>query len=83
MTITGWIQILLFFAVLILLVKPLGSYMAKVLEGKKTFLTPVLGVLERGIYRICGIDGSDEMDWKTYTLAFLLFSLVGIVFLYL
>lgn len=83
MTITGWIQILLFFAVLILLVKPLGSYMAKVLEGKKTFLTPVLGVLERGLYRICGIDASDEMDWKTYTLAFLLFSFVGIIILYL
>jgi hypothetical protein len=48
MTISGWIQILLFFAVLILLVKPLGGYMAKVLEGEKTFLTPVLGGVDRG-----------------------------------
>lgn len=83
MTIIGWIQIVLFFAALLVLVKPLGGYMARVLEGEKTFLTPVFSPLERFIYRLCGVNIQDEMGWKTYTLALLLFSFVGIVFLYL
>jgi potassium-transporting ATPase potassium-binding subunit len=83
MTTTGWLQILFYFAILILLVKPVGGYMAKVFQGERNFLTPVLSPIERFFYRLAGIDPQAEMDWKVYSIALLLFSMVGIVFLYL
>ncbi len=79
----GWLQILLYFIVLVLLVKPLGLFMAKVYQGERTFLTPVVAPLERWIYHLAGIRPEEEMDWKTYAVAVLLFSAVGFVFLYL
>jgi potassium-transporting ATPase potassium-binding subunit len=83
MTIFGWLQLVFFIVVLMLLVKPLGLFMAKVYQGKKTFLTPIIAPVERLAYRLAGIHPEEEMDWKIYTTAVLLFSLVGFVFLYL
>jgi K+-transporting ATPase ATPase A chain len=83
MTLNGWLQIIVYFVVLVLLVKPLGLYMAKVYQGERTFMSPILAPLERLFYRLAGVDPADEMDWKIYTVAVLLFSVVGIVFLYL
>jgi K+-transporting ATPase ATPase A chain len=77
-----WLQIGLYLIVLLLLVKPLGSFMARVYEGERTFLSPVLGPVERLIYRITGVKPQEEMDWKTYAFAMLLFSLVGLITLY-
>jgi len=83
MTLNGWIQIVVFLVVLVLLVKPLGSYMAKVYQGERTFLSPVIGPLERLAYRLAGIHPDEEMDWKVYAATVLLFSVVGLIFLYL
>jgi K+-transporting ATPase ATPase A chain len=77
-----WLQIGLYLIVLLLLVKPLGSFMARVYEGERTFLSPVLGPVERFIYRLIGVKPQEEMDWKTYAFAMLLFSLVGLITLY-
>ena len=59
-----WLQIGLYLAVLLLLVKPLGSYMAHVLQGEHTFLTPVFGPVERLVYRMLGMRSDEEMNWK-------------------
>ncbi len=83
MTLAGWLQIVVYFAVLIALVKPLGGYMARVYQGEKTFLSPVVAPVERLIYRLMGIDSEEEMDWKVYAVAMLIFNLIGFVFLYL
>ncbi len=82
MTITGWLQALVFFAIVLALTKPLGLYFARVFEGERTWLSPVVEPLERLIYRICGIDPAHEMPWYAYALAVLAFSLVGFVYLY-
>ncbi|HQY32112.1 MAG TPA: potassium-transporting ATPase subunit KdpA, partial [Thermomicrobiales bacterium] len=72
-----------FFCLLILLItKPLGIYITNIYAGKRTLLTPVLGPVERRIYRITGIDDSQEMRWTTYTVALLLFSLVSMLITY-
>lgn len=83
MTFYGWLQIIVFFVVLILLVKPLGLYMARVYQGERTFLTPAFAPIEQLLYHLAGISPEDEMDWKGYALVVLLFSLIGFVFLYL
>ncbi|MBS0470370.1 MAG: potassium-transporting ATPase subunit KdpA [Proteobacteria bacterium] len=82
MTINGWIQIAVYFALILACVKPLGLFMAKVFEGERTLLTPVLLPVERAIYRVCGVDERQEQHWTTYTIAMLLFSIVGFVTLY-
>ncbi|MBI5033831.1 MAG: potassium-transporting ATPase subunit KdpA [Chloroflexi bacterium] len=82
MTPSGFIQIGLYLVVLALLVKPLGSYMARVYEGQSTPLDRVLGPVERLSYRLFGIRPEEEMDWKIYTVAVLLFSVIGAVTLY-
>jgi K+-transporting ATPase ATPase A chain len=73
----------LYLLVLLLLVKPLGAYMARVYQGERTFLSPVLQPVERFIYRLARVRDDEEMDWKTYAIAFLLFNFVGILLLYL
>ena len=77
MTLGGSVQILIFFVLLILAVKPLGGYMARVYSGDRTFLSPVLGSLENRFYRISGVQPDKEMNWKTYGLAVLAISIVG------
>jgi potassium-transporting ATPase potassium-binding subunit len=84
MTTNGLLQILLFIVILVALAKPLGSYMARVYEGRSLWgLDRVLGPVERLIYRVCGVRPEEEMDWKVYTLAVLLFSAAGMLVLYL
>src|SRR5262245_10048279 len=82
MTPTGILQLIVYMAVLIALSKPLGDYMARVYEGKATLAGKVLGPVERLVYRACGIDAGQEMTWKTYAIAMLLFNLAGIVVVY-
>src|SRR5690349_10393075 len=82
MTVSGWLQIALFAALIILIVKPLGSYMTRVFNGERTFLSPVLAPVERGIYWLCGVDGKREQSWVVYAVAMLLFSLAGFLTLY-
>jgi len=82
MTLNGILQISIFLAVLILLVKPLGGYMARVYQGERTFLERVLAPLERLIYRWSGISPDQEMDWKEYAVAMLLFNFLGILAVY-
>ncbi len=82
MTVIGWFQILLFFAVVLALTKPFGTFMFNVFEGRKTILTPVFRPVERIIYKIGGVDEAEEMPWTTYTAAMLLFSVVTLVITY-
>lgn len=82
MTIIGWAQILLYFIALLLMVKPLGGYMALVYQGEHNFLSPVIAPIERRIYRICGVNPDEEMTWKVYVFALLLFNLFGILLLF-
>jgi K+-transporting ATPase ATPase A chain len=82
MTIFAWLELVLFFGVLLLLTKPLGSYMAKVFEGQKTFLHGVLGGIERSTYRALGVDPEEDMKWTTYSIAMLMFSLASLLFTY-
>jgi len=77
------VQIILYFGVLLLLAKPLGVYMARVYEGQPSGLDRVVGPVERLFYRICGIKPDEEMSWKKYAGAVLLFSAAGLFFLYL
>jgi K+-transporting ATPase ATPase A chain len=79
---TDWLQIILYVAVLLLLVRPLGSYMAKVFQGEHTFLSRFIGPVERLVYRILGIKPDEEMSWKTYAVALMLFTILGLVSLY-
>src|SRR5208283_4350303 len=82
MNFADWLQIALYIVVLLLLVKPLGSYMARVFQGERTFMTPIVGPVERLVYRLLGVRTDEEMNWKQYAIALLLFTLVGIISLY-
>ncbi|GJD95685.1 potassium-transporting ATPase subunit KdpA [Methylobacterium iners] len=82
MTGIGWIQIALFCAVVLALVRPLGLYMTRVFAGERTLLSPVLAPLERGLYRLAGIDARHEQTWLGYGLAMLVFHALGFLLLY-
>jgi K+-transporting ATPase ATPase A chain len=82
MTLVGWLQISLLFLAVLLAIKPLGLYMARVFSGEGTFLSPVLGRVERDLYRVSGINPHKEQSWLGYTLAMLAFSLAGFLTLY-
>ena len=77
-----WQQTLFFFALLLLLIKPLGNFMAKVYQGERTLLSPLLGPCEDLTYRLCGVNKDEEMDWQRYAVALLLFNLVGFMALF-
>jgi K+-transporting ATPase ATPase A chain len=79
----NYLQIGIYFIVLILLVKPLGLYMARVYQGESTFLDRPIRPLERMCYRLVGVNPQDEMDWKTYTIALLVFSAFSVLVVYL
>ncbi len=83
MTILGWLQILSFCGIIVLLVRPLGGYMTRVFNGESTWLQPVLRPIERGLYRVAGTREDEEQNWVTYAVALLLFNLAGFVVLYL
>ncbi|OGR35137.1 MAG: potassium-transporting ATPase subunit KdpA [Desulfovibrionales bacterium GWA2_65_9] len=76
------LTVAVYLLVLLGLAWPLGIYMAAVLEGRPGFLGRVLGPLERLLYRLCGVDPQQEMDWKSYALAMFLFSMAGFLVLY-
>src|ERR1700742_3790243 len=78
MTVNGWLQIALFFGLLVLTVKPVGRYMTAVFEGRVRFLRPI----ERAIYAIWGVDPDEEQHWVVYGVAMLAFSIAGFVSLY-
>jgi K+-transporting ATPase ATPase A chain len=82
MTLVGWLQISLLFLAVLLVIKPLGLYMARVFSGERTFLSLVLGRVERDLYRVSGINPEKEQSWLGYTLAVLTFSLAGFLALY-
>src|SRR5258705_13935302 len=82
MAIIGWIQVLLYCAIVVALVKPLGWYMTRVFNGEKTFLSPVLRPLEAALYWAGGVDERREQHWLSYTVAMLLFHVGGFPLLY-
>jgi K+-transporting ATPase ATPase A chain len=82
MTVIGWIQILLYCAIVVALVKPLGWYMTRVFNGERTFMSPVLRPVEAALYRIGGVDEKREQHWLTYTVAMLLFHVGGFLIIY-
>jgi K+-transporting ATPase ATPase A chain len=83
MTANGWFQIVVFLALVFLVTKPLGVYMAKVFSREKTFIDPVLRPIERLLYRVTAVDEDHEMRWTEYAVAMLLFSMVSMILLYL
>jgi K+-transporting ATPase ATPase A chain len=83
MTLSGLLQLGIYFLVLLAVTKPLGVFMTRVFTGEKTFLGGVIGPLERLVYRLCRIDAEAEQHWTTYTAAMLMFSVVSLLVLYL
>jgi K+-transporting ATPase ATPase A chain len=83
MTLIGWVQIALVLSLVFLTAVPLGSFIATVVQGGRTFLSPVLGPVERGFYRLAGVDETREMTWKTYAIALIVLQAVHFVLLYL
>jgi len=79
----AWIQNLLYIALLLGLAFPLGRFMAKVLEGEHTFLHPILGPLERGLYRLMGVHPEEDMGWKAYGWSITLIKLLGLAAVFL
>ena len=69
-----WVQTISFFILLLLLLKPVGMFMAQVYQGERTFLSPLLIPCEKLIYRICGVNAEEEMDWRRYAIAMVLFN---------
>ena len=82
MTVIGWIQILLYCAIIAALVVPLGAYMTRVFNGERTFLSPVLRPVEAGLYWLGGVDERREQHWLTYTVSMLFFHVGGFLILY-
>ena len=78
MTLNGWLQFFVYFIVLLLCMRPLGIYMTGVYSGKYNFLSP----LENLLYRVSGIHRDEEMNWREYTVAMLLFSFVSLLLTY-
>ena len=83
MTMQGWLQIAVFFLLIVACAKPLGTYIAAVMEGRPHFLSKVLRPFERLLYRLCGVDEAKEQTWLTYAGSLLAFSLVSGLLLYL
>src|SRR5262245_44810635 len=83
MTLNGWLQILVFFLIILLITKPLGIFMAHVFNREKTFLDPALRPIERLIYKLTRVDEKQEMHWTEYAVTMLLFSGVSMLLLYL
>jgi K+-transporting ATPase ATPase A chain len=82
MTANGWLQFALFSLILLATVRPVGVYLARVLEGERTWLDPVLRPFERLIYRLSGVNAAEEMNWRQYAFAVLGFSAVSMLMTY-
>jgi K+-transporting ATPase ATPase A chain len=83
MSANGWLQFALFCVVLLASVRPVGAYLARVLEGERTWLSPLLRPFERLIYKLCGVNADEEMNWREYAFAVLGFSAVSLLATYL
>src|SRR3984885_10369859 len=79
MTLNGWMQFAVYFVVLLVCMRPLGIYMARVFKGEYRFLA----FIEKPIYRLCGVEDGEEMTWQTYAVAMLIFSFVSLVLTYI
>ena len=77
------LQIILYLVILVLLAKPLGAFMARVINGERNILSPVMAPVERFTYRMLGTKSDEEMNWKQYAIAVVLFALLGVVTLYI
>ncbi len=82
MTANGWLQIAVFFLLVLALTKPLGVFMTRVFNRERTFMDPVLRPMERLLYRVTGVNEEREMGWKEYAASMLLFSGVSMLLLY-
>jgi K+-transporting ATPase ATPase A chain len=83
MSVNGWLQIAMYFIILLLLTKPFGIYMYRVFTGERTFMHPIVRPIERLLYRLMGVDENGEQTWVTYAVAVLIFSLIGVLVTYL
>src|SRR5271166_5134228 len=82
MSVNGWLQFAIYSVILLATVRPVGTYLTRVLEGERTWLDPVLRPFERIIYKLCGIHADKEMNWREYTFAMLGFSAASLVLTY-
>jgi K+-transporting ATPase ATPase A chain len=82
MTFNGWLQILIFCGIVLVLVKPLGGYLTRVFAGERTYLSIVLGPVERSLYRIAGTSEREDQHWTSYAFSLLMFNLLGVAMLY-
>ena len=82
MTLNGWLQILLFMAIIVAIARPIGVFMSRVFNGERTFMHPILHPIERFIYRLTRVDPNREMRWSEYAAAMLLFSVVSLLLVY-
>src|SRR5580704_3212723 len=82
MTANGWVQIIVFFGIVLMCAKPLGTYIARVFERQQTFADRIFRPVERLIYRLTGIDETHEMRWTEYAASVLIFSLVSLLITY-
>lgn len=82
MRISDWLQLILFIVIVALLVVPLGAWMVKVFTGKPNFLSPVIDLIEKKSLALCGINGNEEMDWKQFAIALMVFTLPCILFVF-
>src|SRR5580765_1696161 len=83
MTINGWLQIVVFLALIFAVTKPMGIFMSRVFSRERTFMDPVLRPIERLLYRVTGVNEEHEMRWTEYAVAMLLFSAISMLVLYL
>ena len=82
-TLNSVVQVIVFLLIVLVLTKPLGLYMYKVFNGQRTWLSPILVPVERFFYRLCGVSEDDEQKWTGYMISVLIFSVVGMLLLYL
>ena len=83
MNLYSWLQLIFYIVVLLALAKPLGSFMAKVYQGEHTFLDLLMSPVERFIYRVSGVQPDEEMNWRTYAIAVMVFNVLGLIVVYL
>src|SRR5215510_14876689 len=83
MTPNGWIQIAVYCAIVVALVKPVGGFMTRVFAGERTWLRPIFRPIEQALYGIAGVDEKEDQHWTTYAVSMLLFNAAGFLLLYL
>ncbi len=80
---TDWLQLIVFFIVLAALIVPVGGFMAKMYSGERTLLSPIIDPVEKWILSVSGVNGGEEMDWKTFAVAMMVYSVIGIAVVFL